>query len=203
TQTPTGPTVLAHGGNFTAINSLTVSAEGHLTAADLQTYTLPAAGGSTGHGFSPCPVAISDRAINMSNTYHYLTVAEHTMIITEFMVWGNPAPTLSSDVEFALYRGGTGPTTWSAATLVATGTIPGAQEGSNIGTLSGPVSVTVGENLIVGLRRTSGDWDTVGDNGTPAFGFGVANAGSIPFVALPPQTGIVGEGAERFALTLL
>jgi hypothetical protein len=43
TQTPTSST-LAHGGTFTAINHVTVSTEGHFTASDLETYTLPTAG---------------------------------------------------------------------------------------------------------------------------------------------------------------
>ena len=46
TQTPTSST-LAHGGTFTAINHVTVSTEGHFTASDLETYTLPTAGGVT------------------------------------------------------------------------------------------------------------------------------------------------------------
>ena len=200
TQTPRGPTVLAHGGNFTAINSITVSAQGHVTATDLETYTLPAAGGTTGQGFSPLPVGLSDLTVNMDNVYYYLTVAEDTMTLANFKVWGQSAST--GDVELAIYRYG-----WGTGALIGRGTIGGAGYGPNVGTLAAEggqnLDVTVGEDLIVALRRSSGTWDTVGDNGANNAMFGQSTTpGTNPFPALTPTVG-GGEGvSDRFALTL-
>ena len=203
----TNNVTLVHGGTFTAIDTMGISGEAHVTSHNTTTYTLPSAGGSTGRGFSPCPIAISGVPCNMDNTHHYLTVAEHDMTLTSFMLWGSPNPTIPSNIEFALYRGGTGPTTWTSAVLIAKGSLPGlAQQGSNIGTLTAEplqnLIVNVGDNLIVGLRRTSGDWDTIGDDGASSIDFGVTEVGSVPFVSLPPQSAPAEDSSTRFALTL-
>ncbi len=196
TETTVTPAQLAHGATFDAITSVTTTATGHLTADTLTTYQLPAAGGTTGHGFSPQPVALCDLTVNMDNTFYYLTVVEDTMTLANFKVWGQSVAT--GDVELAIYRYG-----WGAGALIGRGTIGGAGYGPNVGTLAAEggqnLDVTVGEDLIVALRRSAGTWDTIGDNGADNLMFGkIAAAGAFP--ALTP-----GEGestAQRFALTL-
>jgi len=198
---------LAHGGTFTAIDTMGISGEAHVVSHNTTTYTLPAAGGSTGHGFSPCPVAISDVALMFSPemTVYYLTVAEHTMTLANFKLWGRATP-VASQIEFAVYRAGIGPTTWSSAVLIGKGTITGAVEGSNEGVLIAEplqnLNVNVGENLIVGLRRIYGDWTTIGDNGVANLNFGVSEIGSVPFTTPPAQDPTAEENTTRFALTL-
>jgi len=207
TNTPTvsGPTALIHGGNFTAIDTVTLDAQGHLIGQNTKTYTLPAAGGSvTNHGFSPVPIAICDNALGMvtSNTYYYLTIAEHNMTINSLTIWGRAAGAVG-DISFAIYR-----YPWGTGALMGTSTISGAAYGPNNKGITpvgvGTMDVTAGESIIVGLSRTTGTWDTISDDGYNDAMFGLHNTVTAVF----PSTSPVATGdevvsfAKRFALTL-
>jgi len=210
TNTPaTDSATLSFGGTFDAITGVTVSAQGHLTAQNTRTYTMPSAS-ITPIGFSPCPIAVSDSEITITPEniiYWYLTVAEHTMTLGKAKIWGSN-PLATADIQVSIFRWGTG---WGTGAQMGGVIMSGATYGPNEGTLAAragqDLNVVAGENLIVAIRRNNAGggspWKTIGDVGLNDAMFGrTSTDATMPTISTGGGGGDPTPTGERWALTL-
>lgn len=160
-------------------------------------------GGAVSQGFSPMPVALCGNALAMTTgyNYYYLTVAEVDMTVANVTLWGKSTGETGT-IEFAIYR-----YPWGTGALMGTASMIGATYGPNNKVITeaspGSLAVTAGENIIVAIRRTSGTWNTISDNGLNDAMYGMVDATGSAFPSTAPTVGgeITASG-KRFALTL-
>lgn len=160
-------------------------------------------GGGVSHGFSPIPVALCGNALTLTTAfnYYYLTVAEVDMTVANVTLWGKSTGETGT-IEFAVYR-----YPWGTGALMGTATMTGATYGPNNKVITeaspGSLVVTAGENIIVAIRRNTGTWNTIEDNGFVDAMYGMVDATGSAFPSTAPTAGgeITASG-KRFALTL-
>lgn len=146
--------------------------------------------------FSPINVGICDTAPTAASTqYYYQTVAEISTTISKAKLWGYSGSDL---VLFGIYRG----TLPSSVTLIGQGSIT-AGVGPNEITLTAEagenLTLTAGEDIVVGFYADGTSWRTVYDTGISDTTFGIINTANI---ATMPSTPTGTATAVRFALTL-
>ena len=145
--------------------------------------------------FSPMNISSCDLAPTAASTqYYYLTVAEMDMTISKAKIWGYSGSDL---VMVGIYRG-----TLSSHTLIGEGSLTCGIGPNviNITAKSGQtLSITSGENLVVGIYPDGTSWRTIYDTGISDTTFGITNTNNLS--SMP--TTITGTAtAIRFALTL-
>jgi len=160
-------------------------------------------GGGVSHGFSPIPVALCGNALTLTTSYnyYYLTVAEVDMTVANVTLWGKSTGETGT-IEFAVYR-----YPWGTGALMGTATMTGATYGPNNKVITeaspGSLVVTAGENIIVAIRRTTGTWNTIEDNGFVDAMYGMVDATGSAFPSTAPTAGgEIDASGKRFALTL-
>lgn len=160
-------------------------------------------GGAVSQGFSPMPVALCGNALAMTTAYnyYYLTIAEVDMTLGNLTLWGKSTGETGT-VDFAVYR-----YPWGTGALMGTATLTGATYGPNNKVITeaspGSLAVTAGESIIVAIRRTTGTWNTISDNGLNDAMYGMVDTTGSAFPSTAPTVGgeITASG-KRFALTL-
>lgn len=147
-------------------------------------------------GFSPINVGVCDTAPTAASTqYYYQTIGEVTTTLSKVKLWGFSGSDL---VLFGIYRGTLGGT----MTLIgqASGT---CTTGPNELTLTAEtgqnLTITAGEDLVVGYYPDGTSWRTVYDLGISDILFGISNTTNITTMPASP-TGTAT--AIRFACTL-
>ena len=147
-------------------------------------------------GFSPINVGVCDTAPTAASTqYYYQTIGEVTTTLSKVKLWGFSGSDL---VLFGIYRGTLGGT----MTLIgqASGT---CTTGPNELTLTAEtgqnLTITAGEDLVVGYYPDGTNWRTVYDLGISDILFGISNTTNITTMPASP-TGTAT--AIRFACTL-
>jgi len=145
--------------------------------------------------FSPINVGNADTAPTAASTqYYYQTVAEATMTISSAKLWGFSG---SNTVLFGIYRG-----TFGSLTLIGQGSALCSTGPNVINLVAEPgqsLSVTAGEDIVVGLYPSGTSWRTIYDDGVSDVAFGISNTANISSMPASP-TG--GQSSIRFALTL-
>jgi len=181
-------------------NSITLTTTGTSGAATLvgNTLNIPqySSGASNSVCFSPMPISVCDTAPTAATTqYYYQTVSEVTGTISKAKIWGYSG---SDTVLVGIYRGklqgtmtliGQGSATCTLGANVINLT---AQSGQNL-------TLTAGEDLVVGYYPTGISFRTIYDVGVSDVYFGIANTTNITTMPVSPS-GIAS--AIRFALTL-
>ena len=150
---------------------------------------------TTATAFSPINVGVCELAPTAASTqYYYLTVAEVNMTVSKAKIWGYSGNDL---VLFGLYRG-----TMSSHTLIGTGSLT-CGVGPNVLNLTAVpgqnLTLSAGENIIVGLYADGTSWRTVYDAGISDLNFGVTNTNNITTM---PSTILGTASGIRFAVTL-
>jgi hypothetical protein len=147
-------------------------------------------------GFSPINVGVCDTAPTAASTqYYYQTIGEVTTTLSKVKLWGFSGSDL---VLFGIYRGTLG----GSMTLIgqARGT---CSIGPNELTLSAEtgqnLTITAGEDLVVGYYPDGTSWRTVYDLGISDILFGILNTGNITTMPATPTGTATGI---RFACTL-
>lgn len=145
--------------------------------------------------FSPIDVASSETAPTAATTqYYYQTIAGATMTISKAKLWGFQG---TNTVLFGIYRG-----TFGSLTLIGQGSAT-CSTGPNVINLvaeSGQsLSVTAGEDIVVGFYPTGTSWRTIYDDGISDIAFGISNTANITSMPASPTGGASGV---RFACTL-
>lgn len=177
----------------TRLESLeTFSGQTNSRLNDLESNT----GSTTNMAFSPMNVAVCDLAPTAASTqYYYQTVAEISMTISNAKMWGYSGSNL---VLVGIYRGKLGGT----MTLIGQGSKTCGM-GPNEITLTAEtgqnLTLTAGEDLVVGYYANGTSWRTVYDVGISDMYFGILNSSNITTMPSSP-TGTATN--IRFALTL-
>lgn len=145
--------------------------------------------------FSPMNISSCDLAPTAASTqYYYLTVAEMDMTISKAKIWGYSGSDL---VMVGIYRG-----TLSSHTLIGEGSLT-CGIGPNVINLTAKsgqtLSITSGENLVVGIYPNGTSWRTIYDTGISDITFGITNTNNLSSM---PTTIIGTATAIRFAITL-
>jgi hypothetical protein len=145
--------------------------------------------------FSPMNISSCDLAPTAGTTqYYYLTIAEVDMTISKAKLWGYSG---TDTVLFGIYRG-----TFASHTLIGEGSAV-CGVGPNVINITPKagqsLSVTAGENLIVGFYPNGTSWRTIYDTGINDLTFGLTNTNNI---ANMPTTILGTSTPVRFALTL-
>ena len=147
-------------------------------------------------GFSPINVGVCDTAPTAASTqYYYQTIGEVTATLSKVKLWGFSGSDL---VLFGIYRGSLG----GSMTLIgqARGT---CGLGSNELTLTAEtgqnLTITAGEDLVVGYYPDGTSWRTIYDVGISDINFGISNTNNITTMPATPTGTATGI---RFACTL-
>lgn len=148
-----------------------------------------------GGAFSPIDVASSETAPTAATTqYYYQTIAGATMTISKAKLWGFQG---TNTVLFGIYRG-----TFGSLTLIGQGSATCSTGPNVINLVAEPgqsLSVTAGEDIVVGFYPSGTSWRTIYDDGISDIAFGISNTANITSMPASP-TG--GASSVRFACTL-
>jgi hypothetical protein len=141
-------------------------------------------------------VGVCDSAPTAATTqYYYQTIAEVTVVLSKVKLWGFSGSDL---VLFGLYRG----TLQGSMTLIgqAKGTCGvGPNELTFTAETGQNLTVTAGENLVVGYYASGTSWRTVYNTGISDIYFGILNTTDITTMPASPTGSATGI---RFACTL-
>lgn len=153
-------------------------------------------GGANSVCFSPMPISVCDTAPTAATTqYYYQTVSEVSGTISKAKIWGYSG---SDTVLVGIYRG----TLQGTMTLIGQGSAT-CGLGPNVINLTAEsgqnLTLTAGEDLVVGYYPTGTSFRTIYDVGISDIYFGISNTADITTMPTSP-TGTAS--AIRFALTL-